>query len=301
MAPTVFITGTSSGVGLATTHLFLEKGWNVVATARNPGTANDLQAITSSPFGQALLIVTLDLLDQATIQPAVEAALARFSRIDCLINNAGYAQYNLVEQATVEDIRKQFEVNVVGPISLIKIMLPHLREAGKAGSNPVVVNVSSGAAHFGLPLTSLYNASKAALDMFTEGVQFELAALEPPIPIKVVVPHGGIQSTNFGASLGAGMKTFQSDAEIVKMYGAFVQRSVAKFMEMSGHSMTVETAAQAVWTAATDGTTRLRYFVAAEGAGANLQRRMQGAAVGESLDSADAKYVDYMRAQFRTT
>ncbi len=144
---------------------------------------------------------------------------------------------------------------------MTKLFLSRLNGPGGAAAATVIINVSSGAAHFGLPLMSLYNSSKGALDMFTEGVQYELAALDPPVIIKLVVPHGGIQSTNFGSNAAAKLKPLQSSADLVLKYGAFAQRSQAKFSQMAGHSMPIEMVAEKVWDAATDGSSKLRYFI----------------------------------------
>lgn len=115
MAKTVFITGANSGVGLATTKLFLSKGWNVAATARD----------TSSPALQALdegsgslLIQYLDLSKAQTFGPAIAGATGKFGQIDVLVNNAGYAQYGVLEQLDIDAIRHNFEVNVFGMVLL---------------------------------------------------------------------------------------------------------------------------------------------------------------------------------------
>lgn len=114
MSSTVFITGSNSGVGLATTQLFLRKGWNVVATARHPEGAKELQELASGPNGNRLLILPLDLTNAVTFLPALDSTLSKFGAIHVLINNAGYAEYGVIEQIAMEDVRKQFDVNVFG-------------------------------------------------------------------------------------------------------------------------------------------------------------------------------------------
>ncbi len=119
MTRTVFITGTNSGIGLATTKVFLSNGWNVVATARKPEAATDLQQLQKSN-GPQLLILPLDLLSEDTFQPALDAAVERFGTIDVLVNNAGYGQLGMMEALSMDDYRRQFEVNTLGmPVSPI--------------------------------------------------------------------------------------------------------------------------------------------------------------------------------------
>jgi NAD(P)-dependent dehydrogenase (short-subunit alcohol dehydrogenase family) len=116
MASTVFITGANSGVGLATSRLFLEKGWNVVATVRDPEVATELKKLDAGSHDGVLLVTSLDLLKPDTFQPAFDVAVSRFQNVDVLVNNAGYAQYGVIEQLPMGEVRKQFEVNVFGKL-----------------------------------------------------------------------------------------------------------------------------------------------------------------------------------------
>ena len=115
MTHTAFITGSNSGVGLATTKLFLNKGWNVVATARDTSSPSLLELAGDS---NNLLIQVLDLTKPDSFQPAINEAVDRFGKIDVLINNAGYAQYGLLEDLPIDAIRQNFEVNVFGTYPL---------------------------------------------------------------------------------------------------------------------------------------------------------------------------------------
>jgi NAD(P)-dependent dehydrogenase (short-subunit alcohol dehydrogenase family) len=109
---TVFITGSSSGIGLACVQLFHSRGWNVVATMRDPSkTPAELTQLTPQ---SRLFVVRLDVQDYASIEPATEQAIHRFGRVDLLINNAGYAQQGLFEAISREKVQAQFDVNVFG-------------------------------------------------------------------------------------------------------------------------------------------------------------------------------------------
>ena len=135
MKKTVLITGTSSGFGKTTAKLFASSGWNVVATMRTPAAEKDL--VDSSD----MLVTRLDVQDRASIDQAIAAGIARFGKIDALVNNAGYGLFGLLEATSREKIQEQFDVNVFGVMNVTRAVLPHLRSR-KAG---VIINVSSGA------------------------------------------------------------------------------------------------------------------------------------------------------------
>ena len=110
MSKTIFITGSSSGVGLASAKLFYEKGWNIVATMRTPGKDKELKQLDPS----RMLVLRLDLTDVATIQPALDQGIKKFGKIDVLLNNAGYSLFGIFETFTPEMIQAQYQVNVFG-------------------------------------------------------------------------------------------------------------------------------------------------------------------------------------------
>src|SRR5258706_1369432 len=161
---TVLITGTSSGFGKTAARLFAKKGWNVVATMRRPETEKELGGL------EDMLVARLDVQDQSSIAEAIEAGIARFGRIDALINNAGFGLYGLFEATAVEKVREQFDVNVFGVMDVTRAILPHFRK-NKRG---LILNVSSGAGGSTMPMTSLYLASKLALPGFSESLPYEL-------------------------------------------------------------------------------------------------------------------------------
>ncbi len=130
---TVFITGASSGIGYATARLFQDKGWNVVATLRKPEQA---EALATLP---RVLCLPLDVNDRASIQAAVEKAIAHFGAIDVLVNNAGYGLMGAFETLDEAQIIRQFDTNVFGLMETCRAVLPHFRER-KSG---VLVNVAS--------------------------------------------------------------------------------------------------------------------------------------------------------------
>ena len=274
MKQTVLITGASSGIGRAAARIFAGRGWNVVATMRNPERDADLAGFKD------VLVVRLDVEDRDSIQSAIAAGIERFDRIDALVNNAGYGQYGLFEALPREMIQRQFDVNVFGVMDVTRAILPHFR-ANRCG---VILNVSSGAGLFTLPMISVYCASKFALEGFSEALSYELASQN--ITVKLVVPHGGVAATRFSERSA---QDYVSDPALVD-YDDFVACSNAAFAEM-GAARTMDSAdvAEVIFGAATDGTDRLRYLVGDDARGFVKARR--------GLDDAD--YVAFMRSHFR--
>ena len=149
---TVLITGCSSGIGKATVDLFINQGWNVAATMRDP---------SQSPWqtGDKLICPALDVTDNDSIAQAVQETLTKFGSIDVLVNNAGYALMGAFETLSQEQIQRQFDTNVTGLMEVCRAVLPHFR-LRKQG---VIVNISSMVGRIPLPLYSVYNASKFAV------------------------------------------------------------------------------------------------------------------------------------------
>lgn len=244
MTRTVLITGCSTGFGQATARLFAAHGWNVVATMRKPEAGAALAVLDN------VLVTRLDVQDQASIDAAIAAGIARFGRIDALVNNAGFGLFGVFEAAPREKVQEQFDVNVFGAMDVTRAILPHFR-SNKAG---VIVNVSSGAGVFALPMISLYCASKFALEGFSEALSYELAALG--ITVKLVEP-GGVTSTSFGERSGAEFGQAQSMPD----YEPFLKAADTLFagLRAARAAATSEDVAEVIFTAATDGSDQLRY------------------------------------------
>mmetsp|Transcript_6394 Transcript_6394/g.19393 ORF Transcript_6394/g.19393 Transcript_6394/m.19393 type:complete len:286 (-) Transcript_6394:160-1017(-) len=184
-ARTVLITGASSGFGLMTAKTFALKGWRVIATMRNPEAA--ASALASL---EGVTVLALDVQKPATIDSAVAKTMELFGRIDVLVNNAGYGCIGFFEGTSMEEIERQYEVNVLGSMRVTKAVLPHMRKA-KSGT---IVNVSSVAGGHTNPLGSIYYSSKWALEGWAECLSYELLALG--IQVKLVQP--GAFKTDFG-------------------------------------------------------------------------------------------------------
>jgi NAD(P)-dependent dehydrogenase (short-subunit alcohol dehydrogenase family) len=162
--PTVLITGASRGIGRATTLRLAGAGWDVVATVRSAQDAEQL--IAAAPPGGAVKTVSLDVTDAAQVA-ALAAELPE--RLDAVVNNAGIVVAGPLEGLTAEDLRRQLEVNVVGPLAVTNAVLPKLR-----ASRGRIVLVSSLSGRISSPMTGAYNASKFALEAMADAWRMEL-------------------------------------------------------------------------------------------------------------------------------
>ncbi len=272
MKKTVLITGTSSGFGKTTVRHFAKNGWNVVATMRCPEAEKELKALDD------VLVNRLDVEDSASITESIQAGIARFGRIDVLINNAGFGLFGLFEATPPEKVREQFNVNVFGAMDVTRAILPHFRK-NRGG---LILNVSSGAGVFTLPMISLYCASKFALEGFSESLSYELASQN--IIVKIIEP-GGVISTNFGKRSGEEAAHNTS----FKDYDPFVADTLAIFAGLRAARLaSEEDVAKVIFEAATDGTDQLRYLATADIAPLVKSRR----------ETSEQEYIAFMRARF---
>ena len=177
---TILITGCSSGIGAALAQEFHKRGHRVIATARR---LESLQALQS----QGVRTLALDVNDGASIANAMAAVEKEAGHLDILINNAGYGQFGAIMDAQPEDLRQQFETNVVAPVALARSALPLLRKSG-AG---LIANMGSISGIVTTPFSGVYCASKAALHALSDAMRLELAALGVQV---VTVQPGGVAS-----------------------------------------------------------------------------------------------------------
>jgi short-subunit dehydrogenase len=159
----VLITGASEGIGAACAAEFRKRGARLSLIARR---ADLLQQVG----GTDALVNAGDLTVEADRRRAVEATIARFGRIDILLNNAGVGLYAPSWQAPMEEVRKLYELNLFAPLGMIQLVVPHMRQ-NRSG---MVVNVSSIGGKVTLPWLTLYSASKFALGSLTDGLRMEL-------------------------------------------------------------------------------------------------------------------------------
>ncbi|MDJ0616148.1 MAG: SDR family oxidoreductase [Calothrix sp. MO_192.B10] len=240
MSQTILITGASSGIGKATAKLFHEKGWNVVATMRTPEKETELTTLDN------VLITRLDVLDKDSITKAVQLGIEKFSKIDVLVNNAGYGAYGPLEATPTEKIRRQFDVNVLGLLDVTKAILPHFRK----NKDGIVINISSIGGKITFPLVSLYHGTKFAVEGISEALSFEMEAIG--CKVKIIEP-GAIKTDFVGRSLN-----FNNDESLTE-YQGLIGKLFNVLESLITNASESSVVAQVIYEAATDGTDKLRY------------------------------------------
>ena len=180
-----FITGASSGFGQAFAMHALDRGFAVVATARDSARLDAL--VRQAP--SRVLALPLDVTRPEQVQPAIEAALARFGRIDVLVNNAGYGIVGAVEETSTEELRAVMETMFFGAVAVTRAALPALRAQGQGA----IVNISSMGGQMSVAGFGAYSAAKFALEGLSEALAQELA----PFGIKVLIVEPGAFRTDF--------------------------------------------------------------------------------------------------------
>ncbi|WP_245293762.1 SDR family oxidoreductase [Rhizobium bangladeshense] len=235
---TVLVTGCSSGFGLEIARFFLAQGWKVIATMRTPR-----QGLL--PISDHLKIVALDVTSPESIRAAVETA----GPVDVLVNNAGIGWLNAVEGTPMEIARDIFETNTLGSIAMTQAILPQMRERQEG----VIVNVTSSVTLKPLPLLSVYTASKAAVDAFTESAALELEPFN--VRMRIVLP-GRAPETRFGDTARS---RIQQQGGFPEAYSSVVAEVFASWEQQSETALTQPgDVVEAVWRAATDPSSPLR-------------------------------------------
>jgi NAD(P)-dependent dehydrogenase (short-subunit alcohol dehydrogenase family) len=177
---TLFVTGSSSGLGRATTKLFSSKGWRVLASMRNPDKEAELATLSG------VFLVPLDITDREQIDKAAARAVA-MGGVDVVFNNAGYGMAGPLEGSSDEQMLRMVNTNLLGTIRVTKAFIPHFREK-RAG---LFLNTTSIGGLITVPFNSLYHATKWALEGWSESMAFELNQLG--IGMKTIAP-GGMRS-----------------------------------------------------------------------------------------------------------
>jgi NAD(P)-dependent dehydrogenase (short-subunit alcohol dehydrogenase family) len=160
MVKVVLITGGSSGIGKSIGEYLTDKGFIVYGTSRFP------EKYSSSKFP----IIKLDVTLSTSINECVSELISKTGQIDVLVNNAGVGITGPLEEIPMEEMKRNFETNLFGPINMINAVLPHMREQ-KSGQ---ILNITSIAGYMGLPFRGIYSASKGALELITESYRMEL-------------------------------------------------------------------------------------------------------------------------------
>ena len=180
---TILITGASSGIGFDAARTLARQGHRVYAAARRVDRMEPLKADGVVPIG-------MDVTDETSLQDGVGAVLAAESRIDVLVNNAGYGYFGAIENVPLEEARRQLEVNVFGLARLCQLVLPAMREQGSGR----IVNISSVAGKAVLLFGGWYHVSKYSVEALSDALRMEMK----PFGIDVVLIEPGGIRTDWG-------------------------------------------------------------------------------------------------------
>jgi NADP-dependent 3-hydroxy acid dehydrogenase YdfG len=198
-----FITGSSSGFGRALAEVVLNEGEIVVLTARNTETIKDLE----TKFSDRALAVKLDVTHQDEVEKAVSQAIAKFGRIDVLVNNAGFGIIGAIEEVSDAEARHLFNTNVFGVLNVTRAVLPHMRQQ-QSGH---ILNISSMGGFVGVLGSGIYCASKFAVEGISEAMATEVA----PLGIKVTIIEPGQFRTDFAGRSISMASSIEAYAETV--------------------------------------------------------------------------------------
>ncbi|MDZ4840424.1 MAG: SDR family oxidoreductase [Bacteroidota bacterium] len=255
---TILITGAGTGIGRATVELFSQKGWTVLATVRDPIKYPDLANMSN------VRVYQLDVTNNGSIEDAILQIHKDGYAIDVLVNNAGYGTVGALEAASDEVIFRQFNTNVFGLIKMTQAVLPKMRER-KAGT---IINIASVGGRVTLPLYTLYHGTKWAVEGISESLIYELEQFN----IKVRIIEPGPIVTDF----------YDRSADIfskpgLTAYDGFINKLTPTMIEAGAKGSKPIVVAEAIYTAATSNSNKIRYPV---GGGAPLimfSRRWFGA------------------------
>jgi NAD(P)-dependent dehydrogenase (short-subunit alcohol dehydrogenase family) len=284
----VLITGSSTGFGRLFTETVARKGHTVFATMRDPGGRNAKNASEIRTLAQKeslpIHVLEMDVTDDASVERAVDAAVAKAGRIDVAINNAGYYLSGLEEAVTTEQAQRLMDTNFLGPVRVNRAVLPHMRRQ-RSG---VLMHISSGAGRVVLPSAGFYCASKFALEALAEAYSYELAGQGIE---SVIVQPGQYETPVFGNTVRA------ADEARTDTYGAVKEipaRINAALSSTAGNAQEVADAVlRIIETPA--GEKQLRYFVSPQDFGLNeinaLSKRVQANVIEAFGLTADTKFL----------
>lgn len=241
------ITGASAGIGEATCRRLLAAGWRVTLTARR-GERLTALARELDPTGEHTLALAGDVTVATDRRGWIDKTMSRWRRIDVLVNNAGYARRGPVELVPVDDIRRNFETNVFSLVELSQLVIPIMRAQGGGR----IINVGSVAGRIARPFSSIYDATKHALNALSDGMRGELA----PFGIKVVVVEPGFIKTEFIAAADRASAAFTREQGV---YAERWRRLEAKIERLRHWAASPDVIARLIERAATARRPRSRY------------------------------------------
>lgn len=284
----ILITGSSTGFGRLFAETLAREGHTVFATMRDVAGRNAKNAaeirVLAEKESLPIHVLEMDVTDDASVERAVNAAVAKVGRIDVAINNAGYVVSGLAETVTSEQAQRQMDTNFLGPVRVTRAVLPHMRRQ-RSG---VLVHISSVAGRLILPSFGLYSASKFALEALAEAYNYELAGQGIE---SVIVQPGAYETPIFGNIVTGADKartdTYGAAKEIPAKISAALSSTAANAQQVADAVLRiVETPA---------GERQLRYVVSPQNVGVDeinaLAKQVQGKVLEAFGLTADTKFV----------
>jgi NAD(P)-dependent dehydrogenase (short-subunit alcohol dehydrogenase family) len=258
----VLVTGCSRGIGLLTALHFSREGEAVFASMRDTSRAGELERMAERE-GLRVVVVELDVTDDASVKNAVSEVRASAGRIDVLVNNAGFGFFGPIEDADLDEAKEVFNTNLFGPLRLAQAVLPTMREQ-KSGT---IVNVSSVAGIIGEPYNGIYAASKHALEAVSEALYFECH----PFGIRVLLIEPGGHDTA-GYHRARKQLRFAKDSP----HAEYGQRFISSLQKLPGVGQpgNPQVVAKAIYDAVYSDEPKFRYPVGEEAEIIRLRRRL---------------------------
>jgi NAD(P)-dependent dehydrogenase (short-subunit alcohol dehydrogenase family) len=197
------VTGSSTGIGFATSLALARNGFHTYATVRNLGKAKAIEDVAEEE-GLPIEVMELDVDSDESVNNAISKIHEKKKRIDVAVNNAGYALVGPLEDLSMEEIRAQFETNLFGALRVMKAVLPTMRE-NRSGT---IVNITSMGGRVAIPLDPAYHGSKFGLEGISESMRYETE----PFGIRVIAIEPGNIKSNFWTNLKVGKKASSPDS-----------------------------------------------------------------------------------------
>lgn len=239
----VLVAGASSGIGYHTAHHLHQLGYKVYGTSRKP-----IQDGESGDRTYPFRMIRMDVNDDESVQAAVNAILVEQSRLDIVVNSAGYGLAGAVEETTIEEAKQQFETLFFGVLRVCRAVLPIMRNQRYG----YIVNVGSIAGVLGIPFQSIYSAAKFALEGLSEALRYEVE----PYGVRVVLVQPGNYRTQFTASR---VRTIESGQDSI--YSETFQRCLGVMENDELSAPEPEAVARVIERAVRSDSPRLRYVV----------------------------------------
>jgi NAD(P)-dependent dehydrogenase (short-subunit alcohol dehydrogenase family) len=219
---TVLITGTSSGIGLATAVAAARAGWQVIATMRDTGKADPLlRAAAEAEVSDLVQVKRLDVVDPASVATCLQEVLDEHGHLDAVVNNAGAGQVGTIEQSSLDEVRAAMEVNFFGVVEVTRAALPHLRAARGR-----LITVTSVGGVVGQPFNEAYCAAKFAVEGFMES----LAPVAATVGVQVTVVEPGAVTSEFVTSQQLDIPALLTAAgPYAQVLQAYIDRTLKSF------------------------------------------------------------------------